>query len=65
MFTSYAEYDLLHTRKYLLLFENFGLGSLHHEYVGLAGAKPQFNSVAPYSFVDELIIFCREMEYFP
>jgi len=53
MFTSYAEYDLLHTRKYLLLFENFGLGSLYHEYVGLAGANPQFNSVAPYRFVDD------------
>ena len=26
--------------------ENFGLGSLHDEYVGLAGATPQFYSVA-------------------
>jgi hypothetical protein len=30
--------------------ENFGLGSLHYEYVGLAGATPQFYSVAPYRF---------------
>ena len=30
--------------------ENFGLGSLHDDYVGLAGATPQFYSVAPYSF---------------
>jgi len=28
--------------------ENFGLGSLHDDYVGLAGAAPQFYSVAPY-----------------
>jgi len=27
--------------------ENFGLGSLHDDSVGLAGATPQFNSVAP------------------
>jgi len=37
--------------------ENFGLRSLHDEYVGLAGATPQFYSVAPhtfyYRFVDE------------
>jgi hypothetical protein len=36
--------------------ENFGMGSLH-DYVGLAGATPQFCSVAPYwfdyRFVDE------------
>jgi hypothetical protein len=30
--------------------ENFGLGSLHDDYVGLAGATPQFYSVAPYRF---------------
>jgi len=30
--------------------ENFGLGSLHDDYVGLAGATPQFCSVAPYRF---------------
>ena len=37
--------------------ENFGLGSLHEDYVRLAGATPHFYSVAPYrfdySFVDE------------
>ena len=27
--------------------ENFGLGFLHDDYVGLAGATPQFYSVAP------------------
>jgi hypothetical protein len=35
----------------------FGLGSLYDDYVGLAGATPQFYSVAPhrfdYRFVDE------------
>ena len=30
--------------------ENFRLGSLYVEYVGLAGATPQFYSVAPYRF---------------
>jgi hypothetical protein len=30
--------------------ENFGLGSLHDDYVGLPGATPQFYSVAPYRF---------------
>jgi len=30
--------------------ENFGLGSLHDDYVGLTGATPQFYSVAPYQF---------------
>jgi hypothetical protein len=30
--------------------ENFGLGSLHDDYVGLAGANPQFYFVAPYRF---------------
>jgi len=36
---------------------NIGLGSLHDDYVVLAGATPQFYSVAPnrfeYRFVDE------------
>jgi hypothetical protein len=30
--------------------ENFGLGSLHGEYAGRAGATPPFYSVAPYRF---------------
>ena len=30
--------------------ENFGLVSLHDDYVGLAGATPHFYSVAPYRF---------------
>lgn len=30
--------------------ENFGLGSLQDDYVGLVGATPQFYSVAPYMF---------------
>jgi len=30
--------------------KNFGLGSLHDDYVGLAGATPQFYSVATYKF---------------
>jgi hypothetical protein len=30
--------------------ENFGLGSLHDDYVGLVGSTPQFYSVAPYKF---------------
>jgi hypothetical protein len=30
--------------------ENFELGSLRDEYVGLAGATPQFCSLAPYRF---------------
>ena len=30
--------------------ENFGLGSLQDDYVGLAGATPHFYSVAPYRF---------------
>jgi hypothetical protein len=37
--------------------ENFGLGFLHDDYVGLAGATPQFYSVArckfDYSFADK------------
>ena len=41
--------------------ENFGLGSLHDDNVGLAGATPQFYSVAPYRFdyrfVEELFVF--------
>ena len=38
-------------------YENFGFGSLHDDYVGLAGATLQFYSVAryrfDYRFVDE------------
>jgi len=30
--------------------ENFGLGSLHDDCVGLAGTTPQFYSVATYQF---------------
>jgi len=30
--------------------ENFGSGYLHDDYVGLAGATPQFHTVAPYPF---------------
>jgi hypothetical protein len=30
--------------------ENFGLGSLYDDCVGLAGTTPQFYSVAPYRF---------------
>jgi hypothetical protein len=30
--------------------ENFGLGSLHDDCVGIAGATPQFYSLAPYRF---------------
>jgi len=30
--------------------ENFGLGSLHDDYVGLAGATPHFYSIVPYRF---------------
>jgi len=30
--------------------ENFGLGSLHDDYVGLDGATQQFHSVDPYRF---------------
>ena len=37
--------------------ENFGLGSLHDDYVGLSGGTPQFYSVTPlrfdYGFIDE------------
>jgi len=43
--------------------ENFGFGSMRDDYVGLAGATPQFCSVAPYRFdyrfVDGSFIFCR------
>jgi hypothetical protein len=35
--------------------ENFGLGSLHDDYVGLAGATPQFYSVPPYRFDNRLV----------
>jgi len=31
-------------------FENFGLGSLRDDYVGLGGETPQFYSIAPYRF---------------
>ena len=45
------------------MYLNYGLGSLHDGYVGLAGATPQFYSVARYKFdyrfVDELIIVYR------
>jgi hypothetical protein len=41
--------------------DNFGLGSLNDDFVGLAGSSPQFYSVAPYrfdyNFVDEYRIF--------
>jgi hypothetical protein len=30
--------------------ENFGLGCLHDDYVGLAGTTARFCSVAPYRF---------------
>jgi len=30
--------------------KNFGLSSLHDEYIGLSGATPHFYSVAPYRF---------------
>ena len=35
--------------------ENFELGSLHKDSVGLAGATPQFYSVAPYRFDYRLV----------
>jgi hypothetical protein len=45
--------------------ENFGLGSLRIDSVGLDGATTQFYSVAPYRFdyrfVDEKFVFCRQM----
>ena len=48
--------------------ENFGLGSLHDDYVALAGATPQFYSVTPYQFDyrfgDEQFIFYRKMGFF-
>jgi hypothetical protein len=41
--------------------ENFGLGSLHDDYVGLAGTTLRIYSVAPYQFdyrfLDEYRIF--------
>jgi hypothetical protein len=44
------------------------LGSLHDDYFGLAGATPQFYSVAPYwfdyRFVDEQFVFYRQMGFF-
>jgi hypothetical protein len=43
--------------------ENFGLGFLHDDYVGLTGTTSLFYSVAPYRFdyrfVDEKFVFCR------
>jgi hypothetical protein len=43
--------------------ENYGLGSLHDDYVGLVGATPQFFSVATYRFdyrfVDDQFVFYR------
>jgi len=30
--------------------KNFGSGSLHDDYVGIAGATPQFYSIVPYRF---------------
>jgi len=48
--------------------ENFGLVTLHYYYVCLSDASPHFYTVAPYKFhyrfVDEWIIFCRQMGYF-
>jgi hypothetical protein len=48
--------------------ENSGFGSPRDDYVGLAGATPQFYSVAPYRFhyrfVDESLILYREMGFF-
>jgi hypothetical protein len=35
--------------------ENFGLGSLHDDYVGLAGATPQFYFLAQYRFDDRFV----------
>jgi len=68
MFKCYVEYGLLNTRVNLLRSENFGLGSLHDEYVGLVGANSQFNSVVPHKFqchfVDDYLISYRKMGYF-
>ena len=49
--------------------EYFGLGSVHDDYVGLAGETRQFYSVAPYRwfdyrFVDEKFVFYRSMGFF-
>ena len=44
------DYDLLRTRVHFCGSENFGLGSLHDDYVRLAGATPHFYSLAPYRF---------------
>jgi hypothetical protein len=35
--------------------ENFGLRSLHDDYVGLAGATPQVYSVTPYRFDNRFV----------
>ena len=40
--------------------ENFGLGSLHDDYVGLAGPTPQYYSVAPYRVLDFKLSPCSE-----
>jgi len=37
--------------------ENFGLGSLHDDYVGLAGTTPQYYSVAPYMHEIKAVLF--------
>ena len=44
--------------------ENFGLGSLHDDYTGLAGATPQVYSVAPYRFVYRFVneLSCKVKE---
>jgi len=34
---------------------NFSLGSLHDDYIGLAGATPQFYSMVPYRFDYRLV----------
>jgi len=34
--------------------ENFGLGCLHDDYVGLAGATPQFYSIAAIGLITAL-----------
>jgi hypothetical protein len=48
---------------------NFGLESLHGDYVGLTGATPQFYSVAPYgfdySFVDEYFVSIDRWGFLP
>jgi len=36
-------------------YENFGLGSLHDDYAGLADATTQLHSVAPYRFDNHFV----------